>query len=141
MRIALARNPPNLEERGKPSMSELLKLFEFTAGQAQTLAKENSVTDTPIQIGNVTILPVYKLSCGFVGGGCDLTKKQDGIMGGASVRVSKHPVSFLAFSDGEIKLLHVGRDDLKKNGLIDVLTPLVKQMKDKHNSEKALKKK
>ena len=63
-------------------MSELLKIFEFTAAQARTLSKEQSVAGEPIVIGEVTVIPISKLSCGFTGGGSDLAqkKKADGIM-------------------------------------------------------------
>ena len=52
-------------------MSELIKVFSFTAEQAHSFAKEQSVAGEPIVIGDVTVIPISKLSCGFAGGGSD----------------------------------------------------------------------
>ena len=114
-------------------MSELLKIFEFTAEQAKALSKEQSVTEEPIVIGEVTVIPVSKLSCGFTGGGSDLPqkKKADGIMAGAGVKITKTPLSFLAVCGKEVQILHVAEEEAKTNGLINALLPLVAQLKDK----------
>ncbi len=114
-------------------MSELLKIFEFTADQAKALSKEQSVTGEPIVIGEVTVVPVSKLSCGFTGGGSDLAqkKKADGIMAGAGVKITKTPLSFLAVCGKEVQILHVAEEEAKTKGLINALLPLVAQLKDK----------
>lgn len=114
-------------------MSELLKIFEFTAEQAKALSKEQSVTEEPIVIGEVTVIPVSKLSCGFTGGGSDLPqkKKADGIMAGAGVKITKTPLSFLAVCGKEVQILHVAEEEAKTKGLINALLPLVAQLKDK----------
>ena len=114
-------------------MSELLKIFEFTAEQAKALSKEQSVTEEPIVIGEVTVIPVSKLSCGFTGGGSDLAQKRkaDGIMAGAGVRISKTPLSFLAVCGKEVQILHVAEEEAKSKGLLNALLPLVAQLKEK----------
>ena len=114
-------------------MSELLKVFEFTAAQAKALSKEQSVTEAPIVIGEVTVIPVSKLSCGFTGGGSDLAqkKKADGIMAGAGVKITKTPLSFLAVCGKEVQILHVAEEEAKSKGLLNALLPLVTQLKEK----------
>ena len=114
-------------------MSELLKIFEFAAEQAKVLSKEQSVTGEPIVIGEVTVVPVSKLSCGFTGGGSDLAqkKKADGIMAGAGVKITKTPLSFLAVCGKEVQILHVAEEEAKSKGLLNALLPLVTQLKEK----------
>ena len=114
-------------------MSELLKIFEFTAEQAKVLSKEQSVTGEPIVIGEVTVVPVSKLSCGFTGGGSDLAqkKKADGILAGAGVKITKTPLSFLAVCGKEVQILHVAEEEAKSKGLLNALLPLVTQLKEK----------
>ena len=114
-------------------MSELLKIFEFTAEQAKVLSKEQSVTGEPIVIGEVTVVPVSKLSCGFTGGGSDLAqkKKADGILAGAGVKITNTPLSFLAVCGKEVQILHVAEEDAKSKGLLNALLPLVTQLKEK----------
>ena len=114
-------------------MSELLKIFEFTAEQAKALSREQSVTEEPIVIGEVTVIPVSKLSCGFTGGGSDLAQKRkaDGIMAGAGVKITKTPLSFLAVCGKEVQILHVAEEEAKSKGLLNALLPLVTQLKEK----------
>lgn len=118
-------------------MSELLKLFAFTADQAQSMAA-TSVTEPPLLVEGVTLIPVSKLSCGFVGGGSDLAakKKVDGLMAGASVKVNRTPLAFLAICEGQVQLLHVEQDTAGKQGLLSSLLPLVLELKEKLTAKK-----
>lgn len=116
-------------------MSELLKVFEFTARQARELAAEQSVTDTPIVIGEVTIVPVSGLSCGFSCGGSDLAKKTDGIMAGAGAKVARTPMTFLAVCGTDVRLLRVPPQEQSKGGLLAALRPLAEQLMAKKKSD------
>lgn len=119
-------------------MSELLKLFALTADQARAMAAE-SVAGAPLEVEGVTLIPISKLSCGFAGGGSDRApaKGADGLLGGASVKVTRTPVSFLAVCNGHVQLLHADEEAVKKNGLVSALLPLVSQLKEKFAKPKA----
>lgn len=121
-------------------MSELLKLFALTADQARAMAAE-SVAGAPIEVEGVTLIPISKLSCGFAGGGSDRArapaKGADGLLGGASVKVTRTPVSFLAVCNGQVQLLHADEEAVKKNALVSALLPLVSQLKEKFAKPKA----
>lgn len=114
-------------------MSELLKVFEFTAAQAKEFTARQSVTEPPIVVGDVTVIPVSRLSCGFAGGGADLAsrKKSDGITAGAGVKITKTPLSFLAVYGSQVQMIQVSQEEVKSQGLIGALLPLVSQLKDK----------
>lgn len=120
-------------------MSELMRIFEFTAQQARTLSAGQSVTEAPIVLGDVTVIPVSKLSCGFAGGGSDLLKNPNGVAAGAGVKVTKTPLSFLAVCSSEVQMLHVSAEEAGKKGLMDTLAPLVEQFKEKIAAKKAEK--
>ena len=120
-------------------MSELLRIFEFTAQQAKTLSAGQSVTEAPIVLGDVTVIPVSKLSCGFAGGGSDLLKNPNGVAAGAGVKVTKTPLSFLAVCGSEVQVLHVSAEEAGKKGLMDTLSPLVEQFKENIAAKKAEK--
>lgn len=120
-------------------MSEILKILEFTAQQAKTLSAGQSVTDAPIVLGDVTVIPVSKLSCGFAGGGSDLLKNPNGVAAGAGVKVTKTPLSFLAVCGSEVQVLHVAAEAADKKSIVESLTPLVEQFKEKIAAKKAKK--
>lgn len=115
-------------------MSELLNILEFTAGEARRLAAEQSVTEAPIVIDGVTVIPVSKLSCGFSGGGSNTHK--DDMRAGAGAHVKKTPVTFLTVSGTDVQLLRVEQDDAKK-GLVDALKPLISKLRKKKSDADA----
>lgn len=117
-------------------MSQLLPIFEFTAEQTRKLAAEQSVAEAPIVIGDVTVVPISSLSCGFSCGGSDLTKRSDGVFAGAGGKVKRTPLTFLAVCGSEVRLLQVDAPAAGKSGLLSALTPLVAQFKDKLSSKK-----
>lgn len=112
-------------------MKELLKLFEFAADRTLTLSKEQQVTGEPLVIGDVTVIPVSKVSCGFAGGGADLnnSKKPDALASGMGIQVSRTPLSFLAICGKQVQILHVARETVEKVGLADAIAPLIAQWK------------
>lgn len=122
-------------------MSELLKLFDMTARQAHTMALEQSVAGDPIKIGDVTLIPVSKISCGFSYGGSDLDKKKNpgGLTAGAGAKITKTPLIFLAVWEDEVEVLNVSEADAKKKGLTAALKPLVQSFKEKAAAKKAEK--
>lgn len=121
-------------------MSELIRLFEMTAQQAHTMAKEQSVAGEPIVIGEVTVLPISKISCGFSYGGSDkATGKNGSLTAGAGAKVTKTPLNFLAVYGGEVRVLSVSDEAVKKNGLVNALTPVINSLKEKLAAKKAAK--
>lgn len=113
-------------------MKELLKVFEFAADRTMALSKEQSVTGEPMVFGDVTVIPVSKVSCGFAGGGADLntSKKPDAMASGVGVKVTRTPLSFLAVHNGQVQALHVAPEAVEKVGLAEAIAPLVAQIKE-----------
>lgn len=107
----------------------ILKVLEFTADKALAIAGQQSVAGEPIVIGDVTVIPVSSVSCGFAGGGSDLPAKQksDALMAGAGAKVSMTPLSFLAVSGGEVQLLRVPQESAP-GSLVDTLKGMVGQL-------------
>ncbi len=106
----------------------ILKVLEFTADKALAIAGQQSVAGEPIVIGDVTVIPVSSVSCGFAGGGSDLPAKQksDALMAGAGAKVSMTPLSFLAVSGGEVQLLRVPQESAS-GSLVDTLKGMAAQ--------------
>ncbi len=122
-------------------MSELINLFHMTAQQAHTMAMEQSVADAPIVMGDVTVVPISKISCGFSYGGSDKSSKkaQNGLTAGAGAKITKTPLSFLAVCDGNIQILRVSDEEVKKKGILEALKPMISAFKEKMAAKKAEK--
>ena len=117
-------------------MSQLLPIFEFTAEQTRKLAAEQSVAEAPIVIGDVTVVPISTLSCGFSCGGSDLTKRSDGVFAGAGGKVKRTPLTYLAVCGSDVRLLQVEAASKEKGGLLSALLPLVEQFRNKLAAKK-----
>lgn len=112
-------------------MSQLMKLFDLTSKELRAIAAEQSVADVPIVVGDVTIIPISKVSCGLSYGGADLDVKKnaDGLKAGVGAKVSRTPLQFIAVHGDNVQLLSVPEDEAKKKGLIDAIVPLVEKFK------------
>ena len=79
-------------------------------GKMRELVDSNTVIGTPIKTeGGVTILPVSKITFGFVSGGTDFAnQKQKDLFGGAaSSGASITPIGFLVIQDTNVRLIQL----------------------------------
>lgn len=88
-------------------------LMSVAADKLRALADSNTVVGEPIHAGDVTLIPVSRLSFGIASGGTEYsTKKQapgeDNAFGGGSGASGKvAPVAFLIVRGDSVKLLPV----------------------------------
>ncbi len=88
-------------------------LMSVAADKLRALADSNTVVGEPIHVGDVTLIPVSRLSFGIASGGTEYsTKKQapgeDNAFGGGSGASGKvDPVAFLIVRGDSVKLLPV----------------------------------
>lgn len=92
----------------------LPNMLENTITKIREMVDANSVVGEPISAGDVTIIPISKISVGLGGGGSDFVSKnpnrQDNPFGGgvgAGVKVT--PVAFLIIKDGAVRMLPVAQ--------------------------------
>ena len=110
-------------------------LMGVSVDKIRDLVDANTVVGTPIQMGDVTLIPVSKISYGFASGGSDLPKSAisgDLFGGGAGAGVHITPVAFLTVKNGEINLLPV----VAKPDTADRLLSMVPDMVDKFSKRK-----
>ena len=105
-------------------MKELLKVLEFTADRAQALADSQSVAGEPLHIGDVTLIPVSSISCGFAGSGA---------------RLAKTPVAFLAVCGQEVQVLTLEQPAKEEKSLLAQLAPLAEKVRQAAAEKKAAK--
>lgn len=89
------------------------ELMGTTMEKIKTMMDANTIIGEPIQTGDVTLIPVSRLSFGFAGGGSDFITKNhkpgiDNTFGGGSGASAKlEPVAFLIVRGDNVKLLPV----------------------------------
>lgn len=88
-------------------------LMSTTMQKIREMVDVNTIIGTPIQAGEVTIIPVSKVSFGFASGGSDFTTKSqkpeaDNSFGGASgAGVNIMPIAFVIVKGDVVRLMPI----------------------------------
>ena len=87
-------------------------MLENTMARIRDMVDANSVVGEAITAGDVTIVPISKISIGFGGGGSEYpTKNPAGqeypFGGGVGAGVKVTPIAFMVIKDGSVRMLPV----------------------------------
>ena len=119
-----------MEEKKHP----LGELMNVTMEKIKAMADVNTVVGEPISAGEVTIIPLSKVSFGFGVGGSDFATKnqkpnQDNSFGGGTgAGVTIIPIGFLIIRGNSVKLLPVAPPP---DGALDRAVDMVPELVDK----------
>jgi len=121
--------------KGSKKMAENLKgLLSSSMEKIRELVDVNAIIGDPITSPDGTIIiPVSKVTFGFVSGGSDLPAKsqQEIFAGGSGAGVTIKPQAFIVVkTDGDVKLLEVGGENSFVDGLISGVPDLVNKVRD-----------
>ena len=92
----------------------------------------NTIIGDPITSPDGTIvIPVSKVSFGFVSGGSDLpVQAAEKFAGGSGAGVTVKPIAFIVIKkDGDVKMLEVGAKGSPVDGIIEAVPGLVEKIK------------
>jgi uncharacterized spore protein YtfJ len=81
----------------------LAEVIKTALDQMQDLAKTETVIGEPISAGNVTLIPVSRVSIGFAAGGGGKEDKQ-GSGAGTGGGISVTPVAFISIKDDKVQV-------------------------------------
>ena len=87
----------------------------------------STIIGNPIELGDVKVIPVSKVSYGFASGGSDFPSKgsQELFGGGGGAGVTITPVCFLVISGGEISVKHISTEESSVERVIGLVPDLV----------------
>ena len=108
----------------------LPNMLQDTISKIRDMMSVNDVVGEPIVVGDVTIIPVSKISVGFGGGGADNAKaaNKDAFGGGMGGGVKVQPVCFLVIKDGNVRMMPV---PVPANSTADRILEMVPDTLDK----------
>lgn len=92
----------------------------------------NTIIGDPITSPDGTIvIPVSKVSFGFVSGGSDLpVQVAEKFAGGSGAGVTVKPVAFIVIKkDGEVKLMELGAKGSPVDGILEAMPGLIEKIK------------
>lgn len=88
-------------------------LMNTTMQKLREIADVDTIVGKPIQAGNVTIIPISRLTVGFASGGSDFVSKNqkpeadNSFGGGSGAGMNLSPVAFLIVKGDTVKLMPV----------------------------------
>jgi uncharacterized spore protein YtfJ len=119
------------------SLSEILKT---ALDQMQYIAKTKTIFGDPIEIGDITLIPVSKVSIGFAAGGANSEKKSGAGTGtGGGVQVT--PVAFISISGEKVQIHSLEKSDPTFSKILSMAPDIIKRVskfvdkKDKKDKE------
>ena len=111
--------------------NSIQELMAGTLGKMRELVDSNTVIGTPITTeAGTTIIPVSKITFGFVSGGTDFaTEKQKELFGGAaSSGASITPVGFLVINGTTVKFMQVAEGSRTIDRLINMMPEVIDKL-------------
>ena len=126
-------------------------LMSTTMQKLREIADVNTIVGKPIQAGNVTIIPISRLTVGFASGGSDFVSKNqkpeadNSFGGGSGAGMNLSPVAFLIVKGDSVKLMPVAppasstvdRVVEMVPEAIDKITGFIDKQQEKKKAEKA----
>lgn len=106
-------------------------IMNITMENLKAMVDADTIIGSPITVGEVTLIPVSKVSFGLATGGSDLpTKERATFGGGGGAGVTVHPIAFICISGSNVKMLQVNLDRTPVDRLIDSAPELLTKIKE-----------
>ena len=104
-------------------------ILDTILDRLKTLASTETVVGDPVKVGDVTILPMIKISIGFAAGGGEgeiKDKNGHGMGGGGGGGASVSPVGFITYDGKQVKFVSVSKG--KIDTLIDTVPEVLRKL-------------
>ena len=84
-------------------------VMDTTMDKLRTMVDADTIIGTPIVVGNITLLPVSRVSFGLATGGSDFPSKsgQELFGGGGGAGVTVNPVAFICINGDNVHMMPV----------------------------------
>jgi len=115
------------------SENNIKGIMDTTMDKLRAMVDADVITGSPIVVGEVTLIPVSRVSFGLATGGSDFpTKHSDKQLfgGGGGAGVTVVPIAFIAVSDGNVKMLPVYNDLTSVEKAITMAPELIEKVKE-----------
>ena len=124
------------------SENNIKGIMDTTMDKLRTMVDADIITGTPIEVGDITLIPVSKVAFGFGAGGSEFggaVMKEEGLKsnfgGGSGAGVSINPVAFLVVSNGNVRLLTLSSSSTSVDKIIDMVPEIITKFKDTFKSK------
>lgn len=108
------------------------KIMESTLQKMREMVDVSTIIGEPIVTGDMTLIPVSKVSYGFTTGGTDLPSKQNkelfGGAGGGGISIT--PVAFIVIQDTKVRLMQIDNYTSSADRAISMIPELIDKVSE-----------
>ena len=118
-------------------------IMNVTLDNLKAMVDADTIICTPITVGEVTLIPISRVSFGLATGGSDIPSKNTSNLfgGGGGAGVTVTPIAFISVSGSNVKMLQVNAEMTPVNKLIDEAPELIGKVKEFFNKKTVIEEK
>lgn len=118
--------------------NNISNVMGVTMDKIKSLIDSETIVGEPININDITIIPVSKLSFGVASGGSDIAAKPQGgsVFGGGGAGAVITPVAFLVVRGNEVKLLNATETMSPIEKAVNAVPEVINKITDLFKKEK-----
>lgn len=112
--------------------NNLKALMDVTMEKLRAMVDADVITGTPIEVGNVTLIPVSRVSFGLASGGSDLPSKNQSQLfgGGGGAGVSVVPIAFMVVNGDNVKMMPIYNEITAVERAITMAPEIIEKAKE-----------
>lgn len=120
------------------SENNIKGIMDTTMDKLKGMVSADIITGTPIVVGDITLIPVSKVSYGLATGGSDFPNKLGSQIfgGGGGAGVTIAPIAFIAVNGDSVKMLPVYNELSSAEKAIAMAPELIEKAKELFKKEK-----
>lgn len=119
------------------SENSIKTVMDTTMEKLRTMVDAGTIIGTPIVVGNITLLPVSRVSFGLATGGSDFPSKsgQQLFGGGGGAGVTVNPVAFICINGDNVHMMPVYSEMNTIDKAINMAPELIDKVKSLFNKK------
>lgn len=120
------------------SENSIKSIMDITMDKLRAMVDANTIIGDPIVVGDITLIPVSKVSFGVATGGSDFpSKTQSGLFGGGGgAGVTLSPVAFIAINGQNVKMMPVYNEMTSVDKAISMAPEVLEKAKEIFSKDK-----
>ncbi len=124
------------------SENSIKNIMDVTMEKLRAMVDANTIIGDPMVVGDITLIPVSKVSFGVATGGSDFpSKTQSGLFGGGGgAGVTLSPVAFIAVSGGNVKMMPVYNEMSSIDKAVSMAPEVLQKAKELFSKDKSKEK-
>ncbi len=113
------------------SENNIKAVMDTTMDKLRTMVDADTIIGSPIVVGNITLLPVSRVSFGLATGGSDFPSRNNQQLfgGGGGAGVTVHPVAFICINGDNVHMMPVYNELSTVDKAINMAPELIDKVK------------